>query len=188
MLVACWLRAVGGWWLELVWRCLVFSLVEMRRKSRAETDVEKVVQAFSQACEMTLAIKDEPYPYAVMVNYAPYRKGDELYLVFHGAKQGRKYELLQQDGRCAASILLRTEVQLLRACESTNFFCSLCAEGTVEFWDGEEALEALEVLMLHHGYEDPEEELKAQMAPMLKKTQVFALKVERAGLKENRPH
>ena len=75
----------------------MFSFIPMRKALRAVTSVEQVLQALNTAQEMTLAIKDEPYPYAVTVNYAPVVRDDELYLLFHGAKVGRKFTLLKRD-------------------------------------------------------------------------------------------
>lgn len=79
----------------------MFQLVKMRRVQRACNNVQQVLAAFSDSREMTLALNDEPYPYAVTVNYAPMVRDNELFLLFHGAQKGRKYELLQKDGRCA---------------------------------------------------------------------------------------
>ncbi len=170
----------------------MFELVKMRRAQRACNDLQQVLAAFSDSQEMTLALNDVPYPYAVTVNYAPMIRDNELFLLFHGAQKGRKYELLKKDGRCAFTMTLRTQVELKeQSWESTNFFRSLCGDGTVHFLEGEEALEALVVLMAHHGYSDEPQELaklKEQLVAHLRGTQVFALKVEHAGLKENVQH
>ena len=154
----------------------MFQLVKMRRVQRACNDVQQVLAAFSDSQEMTLALKDDPFPYAVTVNYAPMIRDNELFLLFHGAQKGRKYELLKKDGRCAFTMTLRTQVELKeQSWESTNFFRSICGDGMVA----------------HHGYSDEPQELaklKEQLAAHLRGTQVFALKVEHAGLKENVPH
>ena len=49
----------------------MFELVKMRRAQRACNDLQQVLAAFSDSQEMTLALNDVPYPYAVTVNYAP---------------------------------------------------------------------------------------------------------------------
>lgn len=163
----------------------MFELVTMRRSSRACHDKAKVLAAFSEAQEMTLALKDEPYPYAVTVNYAPVIKDDELYLVFHGAKAGRKFELLKKDPRCAFTITLSTEVELLELPQkSTNFFRSLSGDGTMLLLEGQEALDAVVELMVHHGYDQDLTVLREKLKAPMKATQAFALKVEHAGLKE----
>lgn len=167
----------------------MFELVTMRRSTRACNDHEQVLNAFNDACEMTMALKDEPYPYAVTVNYAPVVKDNELYLVFHGAKAGRKLELLHRDPHCAFTITLRTQVVIKELPhKSTNFFRSISGEGTMLFLEGEAAQEAIVALMAHHGYDQDLEQLKRDVVPHLKATQMFALKVERAGLKEIVPH
>ena len=56
------------------------------------------------------------------------------------------------------------------------------------FLEGEAAQEAIVALMAHHGYDQDLEQLKRDVVPHLKATQMFALKVERAGLKEIVPH
>ena len=62
----------------------MFELVKMRRAQRACNDLQQVLAAFSDSQEMTLALNDEPYPYAVTVNYAPMIRDNELFLLFHG--------------------------------------------------------------------------------------------------------
>ena len=166
----------------------MFELVTMRRKKRACSDPKQVLAAFSEACELTLALKDEPYPYAVTVNYAPLVQEDELYLLFHGAKAGRKYDLICHDPRCAFTITLRSQVELnARPQYSTNFFKSLSGEGTIKLLEGQAAFDACVQLMMHHGYHGDLTQLNEQIQSSLPVTQMFALHVERAGLKEHSP-
>ena len=124
----------------------MFAFIPVRKALRAVTSVEQVLQALNTAQEMTLAIKDEPYPYAVTVNYAPVVRDDELYLLFHGAKAGRKFTLLKRDPNCAFTITLRTNTLIYPDCRSTNHFASICGEGEVLFVEGEEALDVVLLL------------------------------------------
>lgn len=166
----------------------MFALASVRRAARAESDLQKVLAAFSDGQVMTLALRDDPYPYAVPVNYAPWVQDDELYLLFHGAKAGRKFNLLKNDGRAGFSILLRDQLHLTEDCTSSNFFRSLCGHGDTVLLHGEEALQALCRLMAHHGSTIPQPQQAQLLQPMLRATQVFALHVREAALKENRPH
>lgn len=163
----------------------MFELYPMRRSERAETDVNKVKAAFSESRVLTLALHDEPFPYSVIVNYAPMERNGDLYLIFHGARAGRKYELITRNNQAAFSILLRSAERMKDSCSSTNCFKSICGEGTIELLEEDDALKALYVLMAHHGSKADPQALMDKMCPMLFKTQTYALKVERAALKEN---
>lgn len=163
----------------------MFKLYPMRRAERAESDVNKVKAAFSESRVLTLALCDEPFPYSVIVNYAPLERADDLYLIFHGARAGRKYELIKRNNAAAFSILLRSSERIKDSCSSTNCFKSICGEGRIELLEGDEALQALCVLMAHHGSQAEPALLMEKMRPLFLKTQTYALKVERAALKEN---
>ncbi len=166
----------------------MFTLAAVRRAARSESDPQKVLAAFAAGRVMTLALRDDPYPYAVPVNYAPWFHDDELYLIFHGARAGRKFNLLKNDGRAGFSIVLRDQLQLKADCSSSNFFRSLCGQGDTALLQGDEALQALCLLMAHHGSNIPPQQQAQLLQPMLRATQVFALQVREAALKENKPH
>ncbi|MBU3843426.1 MAG: pyridoxamine 5'-phosphate oxidase family protein [Candidatus Anaerobiospirillum pullicola] len=163
----------------------MFAFILVRKALRAVTSVEQVLQALNTAQEMTLAIKDEPYPYAVTVNYAPVVRDDELYLLFHGAKAGRKFTLLKRDPNCAFTITLRTNTLIYPDCRSTNHFASICGEGEVLFVEGEEALDVLADMMAFYKAPIEREALKEKMRPKLAATQAFALKVSALAMKVN---
>ncbi len=162
----------------------MFILPEIRRASRGCNDVKTVLESFSLAHEMTMALKDEPFPYAVTVNYAPQVIDDELYLIFHGARAGRKFELMKRDPHVAFTITLRSQIYMSEDAHSTNFFKSISGDGVIEFLEGEDSLNALMVLMRHHGSVSDDAKLREYLLPSLKATQSFMLKVRMAGLKE----
>lgn len=72
----------------------------MRRKDRAVTDFDRILQIVD-ACEiMRLGLADGDWPYIVPVNFAWRAEDGRLSLYFHGAMAGRKYTLLRENPRC----------------------------------------------------------------------------------------
>ncbi len=164
----------------------MFKLVSMRRAERACNDITEILQAVKQGSTLTLALVDTPYPYAVPVNYAPMIEDNELYLIFHGAKAGRRYELITRDPHVAFSIVLQGRFELKEpACTSSTRYVSICGDGIVEIWREERALNAMTVLMQHLGSALPADALKTQLRRGMKHVACCALKIERAGLKRN---
>ena len=75
----------------------MFSVPKFRRASRGHGEINFLLYKIKSAHTLVLALQDEPYPYAVAVNYAPKVCDDELYLIFHGAKEGRRFNLLKKN-------------------------------------------------------------------------------------------
>ncbi len=164
----------------------MFETVSVRRKERAQTSPAKVIEALFAGSQLTLALKDQPCPYAVTVNYAPLLMDDELYLIFHGAKAGRKYELLRRCPQAGFTVTLQSYVHNTGDCKSSTFYQSVCGEGTVSFLQGKQAVQALVALLQHLGSSLPAEVLGSRIEPGMGAVQCFALKVSRAALKEHR--
>ena len=69
----------------------------MRRSEREVTDCNEIRQILERAEVLRLAMHDEPYPYIVPVNFGFTMQDDQLVLFFHGAKVGKKCDLLQKN-------------------------------------------------------------------------------------------
>ena len=69
----------------------------MRRSEREVTDCNEIRQILERAEVLRLAMHDEPYPYIVPVNFGFTMQDDQLVLFFHGAKVGKKCDLLQEN-------------------------------------------------------------------------------------------
>ena len=75
----------------------------MRRKDREVTDRELISGMLDMTEILHIAVKSEPFPYIVPVNFGYEWSGDELVFYFHSARAGRKLELMRSDPRVAVN-------------------------------------------------------------------------------------
>lgn len=69
----------------------------MRRADREITDRAELLEVIAGCDVCRLAINDEEVPYILPLNFGEEVRGDKLLLYFHGAAEGRKYELISRD-------------------------------------------------------------------------------------------
>lgn len=69
----------------------------MRRNDREITNFEDILSIMEQCDVCRLALNDTDVPYILPLNFGMERKDEQIYLYFHGASEGRKYELLAQN-------------------------------------------------------------------------------------------
>ena len=67
----------------------------MRRKDREVTDFQTMVDIMSRCRVCRLALNDGEVPYLLPVNFGMEVQGGTVTLYFHGAAEGRKYELMR---------------------------------------------------------------------------------------------
>ncbi|MGD9595220.1 pyridoxamine 5'-phosphate oxidase family protein [Wolinella succinogenes] len=168
----------------------------MRRDEFASYD-PNLLQEILQRCDYgTLALFDSK-PYALPINFASH--GEKI--VFHGAKAGRKFEILSQRPLVALSVVLPyafipshfSDTSL--ACPATQFFISAHLSGEVELvCDSDLAcvfLESLMQKMQKEGGYEPITPQNTRYTHMLEKTATFALTPKEWSIKvklgQNRP-
>ena len=104
----------------------------MRRQDRAVTDPEKI-QAVIDACKVCrLGFQDGRGVYVVPVNFGHVMEDGRHVFYFHGAAEGRKVDLVRQNGW--AGIELDTGYRLQgaeKACGYTAAFRSVIGEGPI---------------------------------------------------------
>ena len=104
----------------------------MRRKDREITDPAKIreIMRCCQVCR--LGLRDGERVYVVPVNFGLLEREGKLFLCFHGAKEGRKADLIRSTGY--ACFEMDTGYRLQggeQACDYTAAFQSVIGEGTV---------------------------------------------------------
>ena len=67
----------------------------MRRKDREITDRALIAGMLDMAEILHIAVKNEPFPYVVPVNFGYEWRADELTFFFHSAGEGLKLDLLR---------------------------------------------------------------------------------------------
>lgn len=144
----------------------------MRRKDKLVENIDELEAIIKGNNVCTLALSDGENPYVVPLSYG-YAEG---MFYFHSALEGRKIDLIKQNGRGAISIMQRLEVVTAEAaCNWGMRFESIYAEGPIELVDDlEEKSKGLSVIMRQYGREVTEFPEQA-----LQGTALFTLKAEK---------
>lgn len=73
----------------------------MRRKDREVSDFSQIQQLVKNCHVIRIALFDEEYPYIVPVNFGNIWEGEQLKLYVHGARQGKKINLINANSAVA---------------------------------------------------------------------------------------
>lgn len=121
----------------------------MRRKDREITDMKEIMAIVKKCDACSLAFFDEEYPYVVPVNFGAELQGDKLLLYIHGAKEGKKIELLKRNNRVAFEMNCSHRLIIdENPCKSTMEFESVCGTGIIKILENEkEKVTALTSIM-----------------------------------------
>ena len=120
----------------------------MRRKDREVTGIEEIEKIMCKCDVCRLAFFDSEYPYIVPMNFGFSRRGETLELYFHGANEGKKLSLLQQNNKvCFEMDCSHKLIEAEKACGYTMEYESVIGFGTVKILGDDEKIQALAQLM-----------------------------------------
>lgn len=105
----------------------------MRRKDREETRVEEIRKVVDECdcCRLGL-IGDDGLAYIVPLNFAFVAEGDFGVFYFHGAAQGKKYDLLKRQNRASFELdTAHKTVYAEKACAHSFRFRSVMGKGDI---------------------------------------------------------
>lgn len=146
----------------------------MRRSDREVTDFTEQVNIMKKCDVCRVAFHDEEYPYILPLNFGMEIKNGQVILYFHGAIEGKKYDLMEKDNRvsfemdCGHQLVTREEQG-----SCTMAYESVIGRGTMEDVLEEEKYDALVCLMRHYHKED-----FAFQKEVMAQTRVFRLIVQ----------
>ena len=146
----------------------------MRRSDREITDRKEIIEIINRCDVCRLALNDEDYPYIIPLNFGMDIEGEQIIFYFHGADEGKKYDLIRKDNRatfemdCSHQLFMNDEKM-----SCTMKYESVIGRGRVEIVPEEEKMKGLEILMKQYHQED----FKFGTA-IVPKTNVFRLIVE----------
>lgn len=148
----------------------------MRRSDREIKDIKDIIGVMEKCDVCRLAFNDGGYPYILPLNFGMEVTEGRIDLYFHGAAEGKKYELMAKDGRASFEMdcshrLVMTEGA--GGCSCTMEYESVIGRGFVQMVPEEEKYHALCVLMKHYHQEDV-----AFDQSVMPRTNVFRLTVE----------
>lgn len=147
----------------------------MRRSDREVKELEDIVVIMEKCDVCRIALNNHGYPYILPLNFGMCRKEDKIELYFHGAMEGTKYDLIQEDNR--ASFEMDCGHQLVTQMERgscTMEYESVIGQGHIEMLSDDERYNALSILMKH--YHQEEFPFNKEVMPC---TKVFKLVVEK---------
>ncbi|MDR0761030.1 MAG: pyridoxamine 5'-phosphate oxidase family protein, partial [Treponema sp.] len=149
----------------------------MRRKDREVTGAENLLEILRECTVCRLGMADNGVPYVVPLNFGYEYQDDTLILYFHGAREGKKIDILKKNNRVCFE--MDTGHQLTRGdsvCHYGFNYASIVGMGTVEFLEeAAEKIRALNLLMKHQTGEDRE---FAYGEAELRAVAVYRLRVE----------
>ena len=124
----------------------------MRQAKREITDKQELKEVLQRAQVCHLALMDGQFPYLVAMNYG-YHYENKLILYFHCAKEGKKLDIIRQNGN--AGFQMEGRLQLIsgdQCCQYTMYYESIVGTGQLEIVnDPEERKMGLDLLMSHYG-------------------------------------
>ena len=155
----------------------------MRRSDRAVLDDQKIDQVINDCQVCRIGFYDQGEIYIVPLSFGYVFNQGKRVFYFHGAKEGRKIELIKQSNKVGFE--LDTNYQLQPgslACQYSAKYISIIGTGNISMIeDDEEKRQAMQIIMLHHTQKD-NWEFKQKM---LDATAVFKLVVNEISCKEH---
>ena len=124
----------------------------MRRKEREIVNYEKMLEITEKCDCLRLGFVDGTDAYIVPVNFGYEDKNGELVLYCHGAKEGKKIDLIRNNGK--ATFEMDTKHELVEAdiaCSYSYMYQSIIGKGNIEIVEEQdEKRHALETIMAHY--------------------------------------
>lgn len=146
----------------------------MRRDDREIKDINEIIKIMEKCDVCRLALNDEDYPYILPLNFGLQTDNGQIILYFHGANEGKKYELIANDNHaCFEMDCSHNLVTDISSGSCTMEYESVIGYGRIEHIPDDEKQDALCILMKHYHKED-----FAFNKEVMPQTTVFKLVVE----------
>lgn len=127
----------------------------MRRSDREIKDINDIIQVMERCDVCRLALNDEEYPYILPLNFGMKTEDGQIVLYFHGANEGKKYELIAKDNRASFEMdCSHNLVTDISKGSCTMEYESVIGRGRIQMIPDDEKYEALCILMKHYHKED----------------------------------
>lgn len=121
----------------------------MTRRDRQVTDINEIIKILDKSKVVHLGMVDGDEPYVVPMNYGYTMKEGKLTLYLHGAKQGKKLDIICANPKVFFE--MDCDIQPIEgdtACEYSTAYASVMGRGSAEIVENNEAKKyALSVLM-----------------------------------------
>lgn len=152
----------------------------MRRKDREVTQMSEIEKILNKCKVFRIGMVDENGVYILPLNFGYFLDGDKLELYFHGAKAGKKVELLGRDGTLGFEMDCDHELKEDEdPCEYSYKFASIIGQGKATIILNElEQIKAINCIMKHQTGREFEFNPK-----MLKNVLIYKIEVDKFSAK-----
>jgi nitroimidazol reductase NimA-like FMN-containing flavoprotein (pyridoxamine 5'-phosphate oxidase superfamily) len=139
----------------------------MRRADREVKDFDEICDILDKSQILHLALCDKNKPYSVPMNFGYEVKDGKIFVYLHGAKEGKKHDILKvNDNVCFSGVSVAEIGKSEKAQNWTEFYKSVIAFGKISVIEDEnEKIKGLDLMMRHYGFLQkalyPPESLKA---------------------------
>jgi nitroimidazol reductase NimA-like FMN-containing flavoprotein (pyridoxamine 5'-phosphate oxidase superfamily) len=123
--------------------------IKMRRKDKEIIDINEKLEIIEKCKYCRLGLSDDSFPYIVPLNYGFSYENEKLTLYFHGAKEGKKLDIIQKNNNVCFEI--DCDAKLIEAenpCEYGYEYKSIIGFGRIIILEKfEEKMDGLNYLM-----------------------------------------
>jgi len=127
----------------------------MRRSERAITDMDDIAGVVEKCPIIRLGLSDDGLPYIVPLNFGYSYNCGKLTIYFHGAKEGRKIDILKKEPNVCFEMDHSFELKTgAEACQWSAYYESVIGYGNASFVeDDNEKTAAMNIIMKRYGFE-----------------------------------
>lgn len=127
----------------------------MRRSDREINDINEIIKIMEKCDVCRLALNDKDYPYILPLNFGLQTDNGQIILYFHGANDGKKYDLIAMDNHASFEMdCSHNLVTDISDGSCTMEYESVIGNGRIELIPDDEKYDALLQLMKHYHKED----------------------------------
>ena len=152
----------------------------MRRKDKLIEDKAIIQEILSTTLICSIALLDTEYPYILPVNFG---YADNA-LFFHGARVGRKVDLIKQNNKVGFEITHAHKIiKADTSCDWTTQYRSIIGVGTIEIITNfEEKKKGLDIIMQQHGKKENSYKDKVVERVAVFKLNIVSLTAKQSGV------
>lgn len=123
----------------------------MRRKEREIKEPNEILEILASSKIMRVGFNDNGHIYIVPLNFGFEYENGKLVLYFHGARDGRKFGLIQKGGNVGFEMDCNYQLMMAEtACGHSAFYSSAIGEGEIfEITENDEKKKALNLIMFN---------------------------------------
>ncbi|MCL2885062.1 MAG: pyridoxamine 5'-phosphate oxidase family protein [Oscillospiraceae bacterium] len=123
----------------------------MRRSDREVTELDDIVSIIDKCDVCRVGLFDEECPYILPLNFGYTVADGQITFYFHGAAQGKKYDLIRKNNHVCFEMDCSHRLVLDEAAgRCTMEYESVMGTGTIEFVEERDKEQALDILMGHY--------------------------------------